>query len=195
MRKLTLIKHLISLRKEIGYKCESQIYSIINKCNTYIVYICKQIYSMRERLIKFLEIENLTSAKFADDIGVQRSSVSHILSGRNNPSYDFIQKILQKYKSLNAEWLLLGTGNMKKPVMQGELFENTTPELNISKLNESTEQNIDIEANKEVKMENKDLNSIINKSNIVDNHGNIKNIEKIIFFFKDNTFEIFLPSK
>jgi transcriptional regulator with XRE-family HTH domain len=195
MRKITLMKLLPSLTKQKNYKCKLYLYSIINKCNAYKVYICKQIYSMRERLIRFLEIENLTSAKFADDIGVQRSSVSHILSGRNNPSYDFIQKILQKYKSLNAEWLLLGTGNMKKPVMQGELFENTTPELNISMVNKSTVQKMDLEVNDSVKKDNRNLNSIVNESDILDNHGNNKNIEKIIFLFKDKTFDIFLPSK
>src|SRR5271166_1478026 len=69
---------------------------------------------MKDRIIKFLAHENLSATKFADEIGVQRSSVSHILSGRNNPSYEFIFKILSRYKYLSAEWLIMGSGQMIK---------------------------------------------------------------------------------
>lgn len=150
---------------------------------------------MRERLLKFLELENLTSAKFADDIGVQRSSVSHILSGRNNPSYDFIQKILQKYKSLNAEWLILGIGSMTKSIKQGELFDNTASEFNNSEINEIIEQNLNAEVNKADKKDIENKNTILKSPDIVQNLVNNKNVEKIIFLFKDKTFDIFLPSQ
>ena len=86
---------------------------------------------MRERIIKFIETENLAPTKFADEIGVQRSSISHILSGRNNPSFDFIQKILSRYKALNAEWLVMGTGPMYKAMEQGNLFSMLKQEPNI----------------------------------------------------------------
>jgi len=56
---------------------------------------------MKEQLIKIMTHFNISSTRFADEIGVQRSSVSHILSGRNKPSYDFIVKILEKYPSIN----------------------------------------------------------------------------------------------
>ena len=67
---------------------------------------------MKERIEKILKFEQLTASKFADIIDVQRSNVSHILSGRNNPGLDFIQKILSKFTNINAEWLLLGKGEM-----------------------------------------------------------------------------------
>ena len=69
---------------------------------------------MKDRLHKIMEAEGLSPAKFADEIGVQRSSISHIISGRNKPSYDFIIKILNRFKGINAEWLLTGNGNMIK---------------------------------------------------------------------------------
>jgi transcriptional regulator with XRE-family HTH domain len=150
---------------------------------------------MRERLLKFLELENLTSAKFADDIGVQRSSISHILSGRNNPSYDFIQKILQKYKSLNPEWLILGTGSMTKPITQGELFEKDSHELNESINDESAEKKVNSEINNLDEKNIKKINTITNRTNIIDNLEKNKNIEKIILLFKDKTFDIYLSSK
>lgn len=67
---------------------------------------------MEDRLLKLLDAEQLSSSKFADVIGVQRSSISHILSGRNKPSFDFLQKILRAFPMLNADWLILGEGNM-----------------------------------------------------------------------------------
>jgi transcriptional regulator with XRE-family HTH domain len=81
---------------------------------------------MEDRLLKLLDTEQLSSAKFADAIGVQRSSVSHILSGRNKPSFDFLQKTLKAFPMLNAEWLILGEGDMYEGVVgpvSGSLFD------------------------------------------------------------------------
>jgi len=50
---------------------------------------------MKERILEFLKNENKTSAQFAEEIGVQPSGISHIISGRNNPSLDFVIKILK----------------------------------------------------------------------------------------------------
>ena len=65
---------------------------------------------MNRRLQQFLELEQLKPAQFADIMGIQRSNVSHILSGRNKPGFDFIQKFLLKFPSVNPDWLLLGRG-------------------------------------------------------------------------------------
>jgi len=67
---------------------------------------------MKDRIEKILEDEQLSASKFADSIGVQRSSISHILSGRNKPSLELINKILDHFSHINADWLLLGKGNM-----------------------------------------------------------------------------------
>jgi len=83
---------------------------------------------MKERLLQLLDLEQLTPSKFADIIGVQRSSVSHVLSGRNNPSFDFLQKTLKSFPGLNADWLMLGKGTMYEQMGRthtGTLFEAT----------------------------------------------------------------------
>lgn len=69
---------------------------------------------MNERLIQFLAAENISQSQFAETIGVARASVSHIIAGRNRPGYDFICSILERYPSLNPEWILLGKGKMYK---------------------------------------------------------------------------------
>lgn len=77
---------------------------------------------MVDRILLVLKIKNLTPSKFADEIGIQRSSMSHIMSGRNLPSLDLITKILNKYPDINSEWLLQGVGPMMKTI-QIDLFE------------------------------------------------------------------------
>ena len=75
---------------------------------------------MNNRLQQFLELENITPARLADTLGVQRSGLSHILSGRNKPGYEFITKLLTKFPHINSEWLLLGKGKPYKEMMAGE---------------------------------------------------------------------------
>lgn len=64
--------------------------------------------SLITRIRKVIDESELSSAAFADKIGVQRSSISHILSGRNKPSLDFVLKILHAFPSVHSDWLLLG---------------------------------------------------------------------------------------
>ena len=63
-----------------------------------------------ERLHKVIEFYSLSASAFADKIGVQRSSISHILSGRNKPSLDFVLKIISQFPEVELYWLLNGKG-------------------------------------------------------------------------------------
>jgi transcriptional regulator with XRE-family HTH domain len=69
---------------------------------------------MNRRLLQFLQAENITQSQFADILDVARGSVSHILSGRNKPGYDFMESLLLHYPNLNLDWLLTGKGKMYK---------------------------------------------------------------------------------
>ena len=77
---------------------------------------------MIERVKLLMSVKNLSSAQLAEMIGVQRSGISHILSGRNKPSLDFIVKVLETYPDLNESWLLKGEGEMLKS-SPNNLFE------------------------------------------------------------------------
>ncbi len=68
------------------------------------------------RLKKILENHQLTASLFADKIGVQRSSISHILSGRNKPSLDFILKVTNAFDDIDIHWLLNGKGHYPKGI-------------------------------------------------------------------------------
>jgi transcriptional regulator with XRE-family HTH domain len=154
---------------------------------------------MREQLLKILESENLTPAKFADEIGVQRSSISHILNGRNKPSYDFILKIMNRFAGINAEWLITGKGQMiksesviAKQSSQQDLF--TANYRVVEKMNNS--EIIESEKIKNTKANN--VKSLISKNSeenenkkIVDLVTNVNNLKFIIIFYKDGTFDRF----
>lgn len=75
---------------------------------------------MNNRLKQFLAAENITQAQFADNLKVVRASVSHVLSGRNNPSYEFIRSIMENYPELNIEWLMFGNGKMYRSSLPQE---------------------------------------------------------------------------
>jgi len=67
---------------------------------------------MKERLQQLLTKLGYTASRLADEIQVQRSGISHILSGRNQPSFDFINRLLTRLPMIEARWLLLGEGEM-----------------------------------------------------------------------------------
>ena len=78
---------------------------IINKC---------KLRKMHVRIKKWIDNKGLKSSSFADEIGVNRATVSHILSGRNKPSVNFIDKMVRSFPDLNANWLVVGDGFMRK---------------------------------------------------------------------------------
>jgi transcriptional regulator with XRE-family HTH domain len=166
---------------------------------------------MKDRITQFLVNENISSAEFADKIGVQRSSVSHILNERNSPSTSFIQKMLSAYKNLNPRWLLLGEGNMfsSQEIINQEpsLFPYTQEDDSTSALNykskDETVKNQTFVNNNVLQNQQLDFKSIKSREQIeqkevnenVDKTSDFKHVERIILFHKDKTFTEYTPSK
>jgi transcriptional regulator with XRE-family HTH domain len=136
---------------------------------------------METRIHRLIGSENLTPTKFADIIGVQRSAISHILSGRNKPSFDLIQKILTKFPRVSSEWLLMGRGEMYKTLVQQRLFDVE------QKPNESK-----TEAKQPIIQDNT-INLPLSKES--ENRINESGIEHIIIFFTDKSFKVYNPSE
>jgi len=143
---------------------------------------------MKERLLEFLKAENKTSAQFAEEIGVQASGISHILSGRNNPSLDFVLKMLEKYRFISTDWLLFGKGAMYKDLKMQTLFEDEQllnrkedPKLTKNELY-SPEFGFVSSAKEEVKTET-----------VVPSQNRSTSIRKIVWFYDNNSFEEFFP--
>lgn len=153
---------------------------------------------MNTRLKQFLTAENISQSQFADTIKVVRASVSHVLSGRNNPSYEFMRAIMLSYPQLNMEWLMLGKGRMYKdahavsaPAVEhvtipSELLFNdydldepagTAPEFNKSDVMQAIEDSkpaiTEMNTSKEI------IQSVVNQ----------RKVSKILIMFDDGTYQ------
>jgi transcriptional regulator with XRE-family HTH domain len=150
---------------------------------------------MKERILKLIETEKISAAEFADKIGVQRSNVSHILNGRNNPGFSFIQKILETFPSINSRWLLTGEGVMYEVkgtlsdniVKQKDLFSNQTTDKKVIPENQSFE-NIPLNLT-EKPVQLRKPEKPIEKEFVS------KKVVRVLFFYDDHTFEDFLPAE
>lgn len=132
---------------------------------------------MNKRIQQFLEIENLSPSKLADMLGLQRSGISHILAGRNKPSYDFILKFLRTFPNINPDWLLIGKGKIYR---NGENDQNNQNEDNTPQLS------INFEENQEFYEESDEATEI----KIIE-----KKINRITLFYNDGSFQEFYPNK
>ncbi|MDD2584223.1 MAG: helix-turn-helix transcriptional regulator [Bacteroidales bacterium] len=147
---------------------------------------------MKDRLQQFLDLEQLTPAKLADILEVQRSGLSHILSGRNKPGFDFINKLLTKFPSLNSDWLITGKGKVYKDSFATHIENsiNSKQEKNQSNTlfsteNETTKPNL----NEEHPSEN---SLFVNER--ADTNKN-KTLKKVLMFYSDNTFIEYYPQE
>lgn len=119
-----------------------------------------------------MEVNNYTPSIFADEIGVQRSSISHILSERNKPSLELVQKLLTRFRDLNSDWLLFGIGKMTK---ENKMIP-TSNEINFEN---------------DVNLKLTDKAAKVEVENII--QSNSSEIEKIMIFYTNKTFEVFKP--
>jgi transcriptional regulator with XRE-family HTH domain len=128
------------------------------------------------RLEGIMANHNLSAASFATKIGVQRSAISHILSGRNKPSLDFLMKVYKSFDEVALEWLILGTTtSLPREVQDLDLFKSETINremLDKTKSEALTENNINSP-------------TITSKSEIA--------LKEIVHFYEDGTFERFKP--
>ncbi len=143
---------------------------------------------MNERIREFLLAENKSSAQLAEEIGVQPSGISHILSGRNNPSLDFVLKMLEKYQFLSTDWLLFGKGTMYNESTMQNLFEDQGIKSEafrdniIETITESADTRLNLTENSDQKVTSSPNKRIENAV-----------VKKIVWFYNDNSFEEYYP--
>lgn len=108
-----------------------------------------------------MKARNLSAAQFAQTIDVKPANLSHILSGRNKPSLDFLQKVIENYPNVNAAWLITGETKVGEEIpVKNEAARESTPK----------------QSDDSIKLHEEDL-------------------EKIVFFYKDGSFESYIPKK
>ncbi len=133
---------------------------------------------MLERILELLRQRNLTPSQFADEIGIQRSGMSHLISGRNKPSLEFVMKVMQRFPDVKADWLLYGA---KDPVTDSEEEIVMMPKAATATLFDDP-----------VLQES----SPVNKApRIVRKEKPERRIEKIVVFYDDRTFREYEPER
>ncbi|WP_430402354.1 helix-turn-helix domain-containing protein [Fluviicola sp.] len=124
---------------------------------------------VKDRLRMIMDSHKLNAGSFADRIGVQRSNVSHVLSGRNKPSFDFVEKLLIAFPRVSAEWLFTGKQSKKE-------------------VDEMPVASSDIKSAK--------VNDPVMPSRPQEGGGSLeKKIVKTLVFYADFTFDVFLPNE
>ena len=126
-----------------------------------------------QRLESLMENHQLNAAIFAEKIGVQRSSVSHVLSKRNKPSLEFILKINNQFDEIDLNWLLLETKNLPYSL----------PTLSSKNKNTLTQLSDQLDASKEIQQSSDENKIKFSNTEIV----------QLIQVYKDGSFSSFFP--
>lgn len=138
-----------------------------------------------KRLEHLLDYYDMSASLFADKLGVQRSGLSHLLSGRNKPSLDFVLKIVDNFPEVDLYWLLNGKGSFPKNSDE-EKKEAPAPTLQ-----KHEETNIGLgdlfSANEEKNISEE------NTAQINSQLQSASSIDKIVIFYKDGTFKDYKP--
>jgi transcriptional regulator with XRE-family HTH domain len=133
---------------------------------------------MTDRLTQFLAAEQLSPARFADVIGVNRAGISHILAGRNKPGYDFLEKFIKHFPAVNIEWFITGRGKMYKEMITPPLFPSPpeSPVVTETPLPYSPPE----------QCTGKPDADTLPSPEVGENEG--KTVEQVIIFYADKTF-------
>jgi len=155
---------------------------------------------MQKRINRIMNDKKLSASQISAMIGVQRSSISHILSGRNKPSLDFIQKLLNAFPDLNPAWLILGKGSMniseEKPAIkqQTDLFDTAVDMVKSEDSAPYTHpiQKTSLEKEKSVTLPEEQKDRPIETDAKATKKVALK---KIILVYEDQSFEELFPKK
>jgi transcriptional regulator with XRE-family HTH domain len=146
---------------------------------------------MKTRIQKIIEDKNLSPSNFADEVGLNRAVVSHILHGRNKPGLENLQRILATYPDINPGWLISGVGPM---------YVNGADEQKVPSLFDENEEfpvhspeKIEYAKEMDSKQPTIVAKSPVNQSLNMNIPSNVK-VKKIAVFYSDNTYEEFVPS-
>lgn len=135
---------------------------------------------MKDRIAHIMRAKNLKASDFAALLGIQPSGISHILSGRNQPSLDFVKKIKETFPEYNLDWIILGVGPMT--TSEPFLFKPSDP---------ISDQQIDF--NSSSNPETPELVSTTSTNLAVPPTDDSSPIKTIMILYRDGTFESFNP--
>ena len=139
---------------------------------------------MKDRIAHIIRAKNLTAAEFALRLGIQPSNISHLLSGRNNPSLDFVKKLKETFPEYNLDWIVFGRG----PITVSEPFAPVTPNEPVLKPSSLETPEKSVEESRSVEQSH-DVDSSLGLP--LSSHSAI--LKQIILVYSDDTFEQISP--
>ena len=139
---------------------------------------------MDEKLRILMQNENLTASKLADILEVKPAAVSHILSGRNKPSFELLCKIVNRFPHINPYWLLGDATEMANATHQQNAPTPAVP----------SEGNL-FDAPNSTSAQCANSNISTPTGNVVSSALSRSDIEKIIIVYRDQTFEELHPKR
>lgn len=143
---------------------------------------------LNDKIKQILVDKSISPSHFADEIGVQRSSISHILAGRNRPSLDIVQKIIRRYPDLGMEWILEDEGVI-------EAVSNPTPNLTRNRFENSPETPAKRNGLESPVRKESTVDPIhVNPRDIQSQPSTDKAVERILIFYTDGTFKQYTPN-
>lgn len=149
---------------------------------------------MNTRLQQFLNAENISQAQLADTLEVARAGVSHILAGRNKPSYDFITSLMLRFPKLNIEWLMFGKGKMYKDLPSAPIRKESNllfdeVELQDDEPEASAQEAVipDVTVNEGANITS--IADIKNSAQQVQSIVKQRNVKKILILFDDGSYQ------
>ena len=94
------------------------------------IFLIDNTMNERERIEAVMKSLNLSARQFAAEIQVRPGTISNMMSGRNNPSLEVMKRIMERYPTLNPEWLIAGKGDMWRtvPGQEAGLFDHLPPQ-------------------------------------------------------------------
>ena len=127
----------------------------------------------KERIEHVIKVMNLTARQFAAEIHVQPGTISNMMAGRNNPSLEVMKRIMERYPTLNQEWLIAGRGEMWRTVPGQEpgLFDTQAPDPQEKRVRNTQKEEPQAPA------------------------APLKQISRIVVYYTDNTFEEFYTNR
>lgn len=150
-----------------------------------------------KRLEIILDYYSLNASSFADKIGVQRSSLSHLLSGRNKPSLDFILKIMDVFPEVDLYWILNGKGTFPKSEFENEINIAPPTPIVVHPIEETkTEKQPDLFSEKISNTKNQmkeNLPNLFSNSKIPSTQKADGEIDRIVIFYTNGTFKTYSP--
>ncbi|MDR3048095.1 MAG: helix-turn-helix domain-containing protein [Bacteroidales bacterium] len=184
---------------------------------------------MIDRIKQVMTSKSLTSGQFSEILEMNRSNLTHIFTGRHQPSLDIIRKMLLVFPDINPDWLINGTGNMLrsstpthgvtsdekttspptplKKIVELNLFAEEThleekevtlfPQIETESATELEETQLIEKPIKRIEnnASEKNIPAPISEAKPIFNSQEVKKVEKIVFFFDNQTFEVYFPQK